>query len=49
MEFSWVQTDMGTAGAKANGMEDAPVTLQDSVRGILEQVSGIQLYLLALH
>jgi hypothetical protein len=32
---------MGTAGAKANGMEDAPVTLNDSVDGILNQVGAL--------
>ncbi|KAK9318858.1 NAD(P)-binding protein [Lipomyces orientalis] len=36
----WVQTDMGTAGAKANGMEDAPVSLKDSVSGILRQIDN---------
>ncbi|KAK9236450.1 putative aflatoxin biosynthesis ketoreductase nor-1 protein [Lipomyces kononenkoae] len=40
IKCSWVQTDMGTAGAKANGMEDAPVSLKDSVSGILRQVDN---------
>ena len=35
---SWVQTDMGTMGARANGMEAAPVTLKDSINGILDKV-----------
>lgn len=35
---SWVQTDMGTAGAHASGMPEAPVTLKDSVDGILNKV-----------
>ncbi|GAA6021586.1 hypothetical protein JCM10207_005075 [Rhodosporidiobolus poonsookiae] len=32
----WVQTDMGNEGARANGMEEAPVKLEDSVAGILK-------------
>jgi norsolorinic acid ketoreductase len=35
----WVQTDMGNAGAAAVGMEEAPVSLQDSVKGLVSQVS----------
>jgi norsolorinic acid ketoreductase len=34
----WVQTEMGNAGAVANGMEQAPVTLEDSVNGVLGKV-----------
>jgi len=34
----WVQTDQGNAGAKANGMEQAPMTLADSVKGIVKLV-----------
>ncbi|KAF4550792.1 Norsolorinic acid ketoreductase nor1-like protein 2 [Elsinoe fawcettii] len=34
----WVQTDMGNAGAVSSGMKEAPVTLQDSVAGILNKV-----------
>ncbi|KAH8684477.1 hypothetical protein BGZ60DRAFT_478621 [Tricladium varicosporioides] len=33
----WVQTDMGTGAAQGVGMNDAPVTLEDSVRGLVEQ------------
>lgn len=36
----WVQTDMGNAGAKANGMEEAPVKVEDSASGILNTVDG---------
>ncbi|KAM0754912.1 NAD(P)-binding protein [Meredithblackwellia eburnea MCA 4105] len=36
----WVQTDMGNQGAAANGMPAAPVTVQDSVDGILAIVDG---------
>ncbi|KAM3075022.1 hypothetical protein ACMFMG_007517 [Clarireedia jacksonii] len=36
----WVQTDMGKAGAKANGMEDAPVKLEDSIKGMLEKIDN---------
>lgn len=28
----WVQTDMGNAGAKANGLDKAPVTIKDSIK-----------------
>jgi norsolorinic acid ketoreductase len=35
----WVQTDMGNAGAVANGLEEAPVSLKDSVDGLVSQVS----------
>lgn len=31
---------MGNMGAKANGMEEAPVTLQQSVDGILGKIDG---------
>lgn len=34
----WVQTDMGNRGAQAVGMEQAPVTLQQSVEGMLDKV-----------
>jgi norsolorinic acid ketoreductase len=34
----WVQTDMGNQGARANGMEQAPVTLNDSINGILHRI-----------
>lgn len=33
----WVQTDMGTGAAKGVGMVEAPVTLEDSVRGLVTQ------------
>ncbi|RDL35067.1 NAD(P)-binding Rossmann-fold containing protein [Venustampulla echinocandica] len=36
----WVQTDMGTFGAKSHGMEDAPVTLEQSVEGMLKKFDG---------
>lgn len=35
---SWVQTDMGNAGARANGMDEAPLTLDASVKGMLDRV-----------
>lgn len=35
----WVQTDMGNAGAAVAGLESAPVTIDDSVKGILKNVS----------
>ncbi|KAJ7644539.1 hypothetical protein FB45DRAFT_975958 [Roridomyces roridus] len=34
----WVQTDMGNQGALANGLAEAPETLEDSVNGILARV-----------
>lgn len=34
----WVQTEMGNDGAVANGLEEAPVTLKDSVDGLVEKV-----------
>lgn len=37
--YSWVQTEMGNAGAKSLGMEQAPLTLDESIRGLLDKVS----------
>ncbi|KAJ7644598.1 hypothetical protein FB45DRAFT_1116199 [Roridomyces roridus] len=34
----WVQTEMGNQGAVANGMAEAPETVEDSVNGILARV-----------
>lgn len=34
----WVQTDMGNGGAKQNGMEQAPVTIDESITGILKEI-----------
>ncbi|KAJ6513652.1 NAD(P)-binding protein [Mycena vitilis] len=36
----WVQTEMGNAGATANGMKEAPVTIDGSVNGILGIIDG---------
>ncbi|BGP27135.1 short-chain dehydrogenase/reductase SDR family protein [Rhodotorula toruloides] len=36
----WVNSDMGNAGARAFGLEQAPVKLEDSVAGILKIVDG---------
>ncbi|KAJ7626905.1 hypothetical protein FB45DRAFT_749694 [Roridomyces roridus] len=36
----WVATDMGNGGAKAFGMEQAPVTVEDSVNGVLSRIDG---------
>jgi norsolorinic acid ketoreductase len=33
----WVQTDMGSGAAKGVGMEDAPLSLEDSVKGLITQ------------
>jgi len=38
----WVQTDMGNEGAVANGLEKAPVTVDDSVSGILKLVDSAE-------
>jgi hypothetical protein len=35
---SWVQTDMGNAGAVANGLKEAPTTVMESVNGMIEKV-----------
>jgi hypothetical protein len=47
----WVQTEMGNMGATAIGMEKAPVTLEDSIKGMLTEVmnlfSAILFHLLA--
>jgi norsolorinic acid ketoreductase len=34
----WVQTDMGNDGAVANGLDEAPVTLKDSIDGLVSKV-----------
>lgn len=36
----WVKTEMGNAGAQAMGMESAPVTLEDSIKGMVEKIDG---------
>ncbi|KAJ7035282.1 hypothetical protein C8F04DRAFT_1259093 [Mycena alexandri] len=36
----WVATDMGNHGATANGMPQAPVTLDDSVKGVMSRIDG---------
>ncbi|KAJ7612573.1 hypothetical protein FB45DRAFT_990379 [Roridomyces roridus] len=36
----WVATDMGNGGARAFGMEQAPVAVGDSVKGILNRIDG---------
>jgi hypothetical protein len=36
--YRWVQTDMGRGAASAVGMEDAPVTLDQSVDGLTKVV-----------
>nr|POE88363.1 norsolorinic acid ketoreductase [Quercus suber] len=37
----WVQTDMSNASAAANGLEEAPVTLEASVDGILSKIDTV--------
>ncbi|KAE8442533.1 hypothetical protein EG329_003248 [Mollisiaceae sp. DMI_Dod_QoI] len=32
----WVQTDMGSSAAKQVGLDDAPMTLEDSINGLLK-------------
>ena len=34
----WVQTDMGTMGAKSAGMKKAPTTVEESITGMLNKV-----------
>ncbi|KAJ7767970.1 hypothetical protein DFH07DRAFT_313268 [Mycena maculata] len=36
----WVATDMGNPGAIANGLPSAPVTVDDSVAGVLSRIDG---------
>ncbi|KAJ6576949.1 hypothetical protein DFH09DRAFT_1450537 [Mycena vulgaris] len=36
----WVATEMGNAGANANGMAQAPVSIEDSVAGIMSRIDG---------
>jgi norsolorinic acid ketoreductase len=43
----WVQTEMGQAGAAASGLEEAPVKLEDSIKGMLEKVGFIFLFSLS--
>jgi norsolorinic acid ketoreductase len=40
LQPGWVQTDMGRFAAKAVGMEDAPMKLEDSVRGCLKVIDA---------
>jgi hypothetical protein len=48
MRCRWVQTDMGNAGAAAAGMAEAPVTLKQSVDGILMKVCHISCFIILL-
>ncbi|KAI8814635.1 hypothetical protein BJ742DRAFT_892613 [Cladochytrium replicatum] len=36
----WAQTDMGNEGARGIGLENAPVTLKDSVTGLLDKIDN---------
>jgi len=36
----WVQTDLGNAGAKAFGFEEAPVTLEESCNAMVKLIGG---------
>ncbi len=36
---SWVQTDMGNAGARAFGLKEAPLSIDESINGIVQVVS----------
>ncbi|KAJ7742321.1 hypothetical protein B0H16DRAFT_1664307 [Mycena metata] len=36
----WVATEMGNQGATANGMPAAPVTVEDSVKGVMSRIDG---------
>jgi len=36
----WVQTEMGNAGAKFFGMEQAPLTLDESVTGLMDKIDN---------
>ena len=37
----WVATDMGNAGARSVGMEKAPLTVEESVRGMVKVIDGV--------
>lgn len=36
----WVQTDMGNAGAKANGLEEAPTSVEECVSGMIDKIDN---------
>lgn len=36
----WVQTEMGTSAALGVGMVEAPMTLEDSVEGVVKLIDG---------
>ncbi|KAF8206070.1 putative NADP(+)-dependent dehydrogenase [Mycena galopus ATCC 62051] len=36
----WVATEMGNLGAVANGMPAAPVTVEDSAKGVISKIDG---------
>ncbi|KAJ7119240.1 aflatoxin biosynthesis ketoreductase nor-1 [Mycena crocata] len=36
----WVATDLGNRGARASGLPGAPVTVEDSVEGIMSRIDG---------
>ena len=40
MQPGWVQTDLGNYSARLNGAEQAPVSVQDSVTGMLRVIDG---------
>ncbi len=35
----WVATELGNRGAEMTGLESAPVSVEDSAKGIMERVS----------
>jgi len=39
----WVQTEMGNAGAKNSGMEEAPLSIEDSIKGLLRLIDEASL------
>jgi norsolorinic acid ketoreductase len=39
----WVQTELGSSAAQAVGLADAPVALEDSVRGLVKQFDSVTL------
>ncbi|MCJ1465267.1 hypothetical protein MMC07_003883 [Pseudocyphellaria aurata] len=40
MHPGWVQSDMGNAGAEMMGLKEAPVTIQQSVNGMVDQLDA---------
>lgn len=40
LSLGWVQTEMGNSGAAAMGMESAPLSIEDSIKGMSEKIDN---------